>query len=353
MPVRLISRVRGMGVADMVSTSTSVRSFLMDSLCWTPKRCSSSMTSRPRSLNSMPSTSSRWVPMTQSTSPVFNPATTALRLRGAEEAGQHLDADRVAPEAVGEGVAVLLREEGGRHQDRDLLAGLDGLERGSDGHLGLAEADIAAQQAVHREAGLHVVLHVADGGQLVGGLDEREALLQLVLPGRVVAEGEAGSVAPALVQHDQLLGDLPHGGPDAALGLLEVRAAEAVERGRLAADVVADGVDLVGRDVQLVAALVLEQQVVALDPADRPLDHPAVAADPVVVVDDVVAGLQVLEDARRLAPARPGGAVGAAAAGQVGLGQHRQPRLGKDRRVVERCHDDPPARPGEALVDRL
>ena len=72
-----------------------------------------------------------------------------------------------------------------------------------------------------------------------------------------------------------------------------------------------------------------------------------------VVVDDVVAGLQVLEDARRLAPARPGGAVGAAAAGQVGLGQHGQPRLREDGRVVERCDDDAAARPGEALVDRL
>ncbi len=44
-------RVRGIGVAVRVSTSTCVRSCLIRSLCFTPKRCSSSTTSSPRSLN--------------------------------------------------------------------------------------------------------------------------------------------------------------------------------------------------------------------------------------------------------------------------------------------------------------
>ena len=51
MPTRLISSVRGMGVADSVSTSTLVFSFFIASLACTPKRCSSSTISRPRSLN--------------------------------------------------------------------------------------------------------------------------------------------------------------------------------------------------------------------------------------------------------------------------------------------------------------
>ena len=41
-------RVRGIGVAVRVRTSTSVRSCFRRSLCATPKRCSSSMISRPR-----------------------------------------------------------------------------------------------------------------------------------------------------------------------------------------------------------------------------------------------------------------------------------------------------------------
>ena len=180
-----------MGVADMVSTSTSV-SQLLDGLLVLDAEALLLVDDQQAevleldALDQQPVGADDAVDLAR-----LQPGDHGPRLRRAEEAGQHLDADRVAAEAVGEGVAVLLREERGGHQDRDLLAGLDGLERGPDGHLGLAEADVAAQQAVHREAGLHVVLHVADGDQLVGGLDEREALLQLVLPGRVVAEGEA------------------------------------------------------------------------------------------------------------------------------------------------------------------
>ena len=46
-PATPISSVRGIGVADIASTSTSVRSRLRYSLCSTPNRCSSSMMTRP------------------------------------------------------------------------------------------------------------------------------------------------------------------------------------------------------------------------------------------------------------------------------------------------------------------
>ena len=51
MPSSDMCSVRGIGVADIVSTSTFVASASRRSLCATPKRCSSSMTTRPRSLN--------------------------------------------------------------------------------------------------------------------------------------------------------------------------------------------------------------------------------------------------------------------------------------------------------------
>ena len=231
-------------------------------------------------------------------------------LRRGQEPAQRLDADRVAGEAVGERVAVLAGEQRRRGQHGDLLAVLDRLERGADGDLGLAEPDVAAQQAVHRVRPLHVGLDVGDGDALVGRLDVREGLLHLGLPRRVLAEGVALGVDPLLVQHDELLGDLPHGRADPALGLGEVAAAEAVQRRGLAADVLAQHVDLVGRDVQLVVALVGDEQVVALDAADRPLDHALVAADAVLDVDDVVAGLEVLEEPGAVAAARPRAAGG-------------------------------------------
>ena len=64
-------RVRGMGVADRVSTSTCLDSSLSFSLWATPKRCSSSTTSSPRSFHSTSFWNSRWVPMSTSMLPSF------------------------------------------------------------------------------------------------------------------------------------------------------------------------------------------------------------------------------------------------------------------------------------------
>ena len=69
MPVRHISSVRGIGVADIDRTSTAVRTIFRYSLCSTPKRCSSSTMTRPRSLNRVVGCSSRWVPTRTSISP--------------------------------------------------------------------------------------------------------------------------------------------------------------------------------------------------------------------------------------------------------------------------------------------
>ncbi|MNY60462.1 hypothetical protein D3C86_1970150 [compost metagenome] len=70
--------VRGMGVAVSVSTSTSARSAFICSLWRTPKRCSSSMISRPRSWNLVDSDSSLCVPTTMSTVPSAMPLTAAV-----------------------------------------------------------------------------------------------------------------------------------------------------------------------------------------------------------------------------------------------------------------------------------
>ena len=67
--------------------------------------------------------------------------------------------------------------------------------------------------------------------------------------------------------------------------------------GDSATGVVPHRVDLVGRHVEPVVALVLEQEVVALHAADGALHHAAVSGDAVLVVDDVVASLEVVEEA--------------------------------------------------------
>ncbi len=77
-PVSDISSVRGIGVADIARTSTLVRIFFSSSLCSTPNRCSSSMITRPRSLNWTSLDRSRCVPMTTSMAPLLSPSSVSL-----------------------------------------------------------------------------------------------------------------------------------------------------------------------------------------------------------------------------------------------------------------------------------
>ena len=77
-PVSASCSVRGIGVAVSVSTCTSAFSAFSRSLCATPKCCSSSTISRPRSENSTDFASSAWVPTTMLISPVVRPRRTSL-----------------------------------------------------------------------------------------------------------------------------------------------------------------------------------------------------------------------------------------------------------------------------------
>ena len=302
MPTRLISSVRGIGVAVSVSTSTLVAQLLHRLLVLHAEALLLVDDEEAEVLELDVAGEQAVRPDHAVDLAGRQPVDDLARLARGEEAAEHLDADREAGEAVGERLAVLGRQQRRRREHGRLLAVLDRLERGADRHLRLAEADVAAHQPIHRVGPLHVLLDGDDRLALVGRLDVRKGVLHLRLPRRVGAEGEARRGHPLLVEDDELLGDLGDRRADAALRLGEVGAAEAVQRRGLAADVLAQRVDLVGRHVQLVVALVGEQQVVPLDAADRALDHPLVAPDAVVEVDDVHARIEVLEHADAVAP---------------------------------------------------
>ena len=106
------------------------------------------------------------------------------------------------------------------------------------------------------------------------------------------------------VQLDQLFGHLPDGGPDPRLLARPLGTAHPAERRRVAAGVGRDRVDLLRREVELVAAAVLELEVVPLGAADRPGHHACEAGNSVHVVDDVVAWSQVVEETFRRARGR-------------------------------------------------
>src|SRR5690606_26822340 len=186
-------------------------------------------------------------------------------------------------------------QQGRGDEDGDLLAVLDGLEGGPHRDLRLAVADVAADQAVHGDRLLHVLLDLGDGGQLVGRLRVGEGVLQFPLPGGVGAEGVPGGGQPRAVQLDQVGGDLLDGLLGARLGLGPVGAAEPVQGGGLATDVLGDLFQLVGGDVEPVAGLaplggrVLHDKVLAGGALHGALHHLDVPADAVLLVDDVVA----------------------------------------------------------------
>ena len=82
MPVMDMCSVLGIGVAERVSASISLRISFICSLWPTPKRCSSSIIRRPRSLNRTDFESSLCVPTTTSIVPFLSPSITRASSEG-------------------------------------------------------------------------------------------------------------------------------------------------------------------------------------------------------------------------------------------------------------------------------
>ena len=120
---------------------------------------------------------------------------------------------------------MLLCEDGGRHQNGDLLAVENRLEGRPQRNLRLAVAHVAADQAIHDAVALHVFLGVRNGPQLVVGLLKGEELLELLLPQLVF-----GKCIPLLalsrgIEPDQLLRYVVHVLANAGLRLRPLGAA--------------------------------------------------------------------------------------------------------------------------------
>ena len=295
-PARLICRVRGIGVAESASTSTFSFSWRSSSFCLTPKRCSSSTTTRPRSLARTSRESSRWVPIRMSTLPASKSREHRFDLGRRAQPRDALDPEREVGEPLAEGAEVLLGEDRGRHQHHHLLAVGGGLDRGAQRHLGLAEADVAADQAVHRPLRFHVALDRLDRLDLVGGLAVGEGRLHRDLPLAVGREGVALAGAALGVEVEQFAGQRAGRFARPRLQVLPAFAAERRERRFAAgADVAAQLRQLFGGDVDAVLAFVFEVEVVAGDAADLARLEAGEAGDAVVLVDDVVADPQLAE----------------------------------------------------------
>ena len=208
----------------------------------------------------------------------------ALLLRA--EARELLDAHRLVGEAIAEVLVVLLREQGGRDQHRDLVARAHRDEGRAHRDLGLAEADVAAHQAVHRGVGAHVLEHRLDREALVRRLLEREVRLERGERRRVRLEADARTRRAPRVHVEQLCGDVEGLLRGAPARLQPLPAAQTVQRRGfgVGAGVTPHEVQRRDRHVQAVAVGVLDAQELALGAADLQRLEAAVAADAMVLV---------------------------------------------------------------------
>src|SRR5262249_32342578 len=156
------------------------------------------------------------------------------------------------------------------------------------GDLGLAEADVAADEPVHRPRRLEILLHRLDRAFLIRRLAVREARLELRKPLVREIVGDSLARLALRVELDQVSRELADGLPRARLERLPPLPAELRERRRrgVRADVAGDLAELLVRDVEPVLAAEGEQEVVARDPGDGVRLEAEQPPDAVVLVDD-------------------------------------------------------------------
>ena len=148
---------------------------------------------------------------------------------GRDQAGGLRDIDRETAKTFGKILAVLPCEQRGRHHHGDLLAFERDRKRRAQRHLGLAEADIAADQPVHGTAAFEVLQRGRDGPQLVLGFLIGEARAELVIDMRLHRHFRRFMQMPLGRDLDQFAGNLADAVLELCLARLPAAAAQPVQ----------------------------------------------------------------------------------------------------------------------------
>jgi hypothetical protein len=127
---------------------------------------------------------------------------------GASETVDIFNFDAELFESAGESFGMLEGEDGGRNEDSDLFFVEYGFEGSSDGHFGFAEADIAADEAVHGVIAEHIILNGDGCFELVGGIFVDEGGFEFVLEIVVGGEGKTRGGFSFGVELDEFFGDI-------------------------------------------------------------------------------------------------------------------------------------------------
>ncbi len=280
---------------------------------------------------------------------------TVLDLARTAQPRQRFDPDRPIGEAIPEIAVVLLGQQGGRHQHCHLFAGHGGHEGGAHGDLGLAEADIAADQPIHWCLAAEIGDHALDRGQLVRGFLEREARSERFVHGPIDRQGQTLARLSLGLDFQQFGGDVADFLSGLALGLAPGFSTEAVQ-GRMfgiGAGVTIDQMQLCDRHVKLVAPRVFDFQVLTGLAAGIEHHQATIAADTVRFMDDrrALGDFGEVADDRFGLPTDPSGAptVAGTFGVQLPLGQQAQRRLDQGEAIFEWGDRDRPARQASGL----
>jgi hypothetical protein len=224
-----------------------------------------------------------------------------LLLLAGDRAREPLDLDREVGQALAEDLQVLVGEHRGGDEQRHLPAGAGHAEGCAHGDLGLAEADVAAQQPVHRTlarkvgqdvlVGLGLVLCVGVGE----GVDQVAHELEVEVPGGALVQLALG------LDLDQIGGQVEQRAFDLLAPPAERLPADLVARRRRTAraDVALHQVDARRRHEQAHVVGEQEVQVLLLAVAAPHALEPLEQRQPVHRVHDEVARLQLEERLQR------------------------------------------------------
>ena len=316
--------VRGIGVADIASTSTSSRSWRRSSFWATPKRCSSSSTTRPRFWGTTSRESTRWVPTSTSTLPAAKSASTCFTSAGARNRD-----------------TISTRTGKSRKRSRSVAACCWArIVVGTS--MSTWRPDVATLNAARTATSVLPKPTSPHTSRSIGCGASRSCLTASIATPwssvssngneasrRAIHSSSGGSGGRVAVwRRAYSASSSPASSRTATrarlLSVLQALPPSLRERGRLAvgADVAADLGQLVVRHVQAVVAAELEVEVVADDAAHLLGVEVDEAADAVVLVDDVVAACAGRRPSR--APGRTGPA--RARRGGAGAGRPAAPR---------------------------
>ncbi len=125
---------------------------------------------------------------------------------------------------------MLLCEQGGRYQHRDLFAGDGCDEGGTQRDFGLAEADVAADHAIHRLARRKIGDDGFNRTPLVGSFLEWKCSRELLVQSAVIDESVTLTGLALCIQRQQFGGDIAYFLRRAAFGAFPGIAAERMQR---------------------------------------------------------------------------------------------------------------------------